>query len=56
MVTIAITPEAFAIIVATLPEGCQAKFRPDGKGGCRADLPNGALDRLKAALGRATAT
>jgi hypothetical protein len=30
MVTIAVTPEAFAAIVTFLPEGYEAELRPDG--------------------------
>jgi hypothetical protein len=39
MVTIAITPEAFAIIVAALPHGCKVELRPDGYGGYVVTLP-----------------
>jgi hypothetical protein len=35
MVTISITPEAFAAIEATLPKGTKGEPRPDGKGGRR---------------------
>jgi hypothetical protein len=52
MVTISITPEAFAAIEATLPKGWKGKPRPDGKGGVLIVLPRDVLDRLLA-LGRA---
>lgn len=51
MVTIAITPEAFAVIVATLPKGCKAELRPDSNGGYQVTLPNGILDRLESMRG-----
>jgi hypothetical protein len=47
MITIAITPKAFAIIVATLPHGYKAELSPDGNGGFVATLSNGILDRLE---------
>jgi len=51
MVTIAITPEAFAIIVATLPDGYKAELSSDGNGGFMITLPNGILDRLEVPRG-----
>jgi hypothetical protein len=52
MVTIAITAEAFAVIVATLPRRCKADIRRDGKrGSYMATLPNGVLDRLNCVRG-----
>jgi hypothetical protein len=51
MVTIAITPEGFSIIVTALPSGRRVKLRPDGYGGYVVTLPNGVLDRLKAMRG-----
>lgn len=47
MVTIAITSEAFAVILATLPKRRIGDIRRDGRrGGYAATLPNGVLDRL----------
>jgi hypothetical protein len=51
MVTIAITAEAFAIIMARLPDGYKAKLSPDANGGFVVTLPNGILDRLEAFRG-----
>jgi hypothetical protein len=51
MVTIAITPAAFAAIEATLHEGLKADTRPDGKGGYLVTLPHGVIDRLAALRG-----
>jgi hypothetical protein len=51
MVTIAITAEAVAIIVAALPDGHEAELGPDGDGGFLVTLPNGILDRLKVLRG-----
>jgi hypothetical protein len=51
MVTISITPAAFAAIEATLPKGAKAEARPDGKGGYLVTLDSGALDRLRALRG-----
>jgi hypothetical protein len=42
-----VTAEAFAIIVAALPEGYKAEPSPDGNGGFVVSLPNGILDRLE---------
>jgi hypothetical protein len=50
MVTIASTAEAFAIIVATLPDGYKAELNPDG-GGFVVTMPNGILDRLEVLRG-----
>ena len=43
MVTIAITPAAFAAIEATPPTGSQAATRPDGKAGYLVTLPYSAM-------------
>jgi hypothetical protein len=51
MVTISLTPAAFAAIEATLPKGSKAKIRPDGRGGYLVTLPNGVLDRLHSLRG-----
>ena len=51
MVTISITPEAFAAIEATLAKGSKADARPDGKGGYLIVLPHAVLDRLNAMRG-----
>jgi hypothetical protein len=51
LVTIAITAEAFAIFVATLPDGYRAELRPDGNGGFVVTLPNGILDGLEVLRG-----
>lgn len=52
MVTIAITSEAFAAIVAMLPDRRKAAVRREGsRGRYVATLPNGVLDRLKALRG-----
>jgi hypothetical protein len=47
MITISITPVAFAAIGATMPEGFKAQGRPDGKGSSLIRLPRGVLDRRK---------
>jgi hypothetical protein len=51
MVTISITPAAFAAIKATLPKESHAETRPDGRGGYLITLPHGVLNRLKAMRG-----
>ena len=51
MVTIAITAEAFAIIVSTLPDGYKLELSPDGDGGLVRTLPNGILDQLEVLRG-----
>jgi hypothetical protein len=51
MVTISITPAAFAAIEATIPKGWKAELRPDGHGGYLITLPNGVLDKLRALRG-----
>ena len=48
MVTIAITPEAFAAMLTMLPEGSNSELWHDGMGGYFATLPNGVLDTLGA--------
>jgi hypothetical protein len=44
MVTIAITPAAFAAIEATPPTGSQAATRPDGKAGYLVTLPHSVIE------------
>jgi hypothetical protein len=51
VVTISITPAAFAAIKATLPKESHAETRLDGKGGYLITLPRGVLDRLAAMRG-----
>jgi hypothetical protein len=51
VVTISITPEAFAAIEATLAKRSKADARPDGKGGYLIVLRHAVLDRLKAMRG-----
>jgi hypothetical protein len=51
LVTISISPAAFAAIEATLPDDREAEARPDGKGGYLVALPHGVLDRLGAMRG-----
>jgi hypothetical protein len=51
MVTISITPAAFAAIEATLLRGSKAGACPDGKGGYLIILPHDVLNRLKALRG-----
>ena len=48
MVTISITPAAFAAIASTLPKGYTAVGRPDDQGGYHVTLDPRARDRLKA--------
>ncbi len=47
MITISLSPEAFAAIAQTLCRPSEAKLRPDGNGRYWATLPNGVLDRLE---------
>jgi hypothetical protein len=47
VVTISISPEAYAAIGATLPKGSRADARPDGKGGYLVTLDRTVLDRLR---------
>lgn len=48
MVTILITPAAFAAIASTLPKGYTAVGRPDDQGGYHVTLDPRARDRLNA--------
>jgi hypothetical protein len=48
MVTISITPTPFEVIAATLPKGCSAEGRPDGKGGYLVTLDRHVIERLAA--------
>jgi hypothetical protein len=48
VVTISITPAAFAAIASTLPKGYTAVGRPNGQGGYLVTLDPHALDRIKA--------
>ena len=52
MVTISITPAAFAAIEWSLPAGWKVELRPDGQSGYLVTLPNGVLDRLRTLPGR----
>jgi hypothetical protein len=48
MITISITPDAFAAIASTLPKGSTVDARPDGQGGYLVTLDRRVLDRLAA--------
>ena len=48
VVTISITPAAFASIASTLPRGSTVEGRPDVKGGYLVTLDRRVLDRLAA--------
>jgi hypothetical protein len=52
VVTVSISPTAFAAIGATLPEGFKARGRPDGKGGYLVMLDRHVVDRLASMRGR----
>jgi hypothetical protein len=52
VITISITPAAFAAIGATLPKGFTANGRPDGKGGYLVTLDRHVVERLAAMRGR----
>jgi len=51
MITISITPAAFAAIALTLPKGFDPEGRPDGKGGYLVTLDRHVVDRLAAMRG-----
>jgi hypothetical protein len=51
VVTISLTPAAFAALKATLPKGSKAELSPVGQGEYLVTFPNGVLDRLRALRG-----